>query len=478
MVGISRRAERARRGYALVLLVFVLGLSGCRVPHGPDPSLARVTVTPSPSPPAMGGADRRLPTVNTARVERVLVPAERGALSSPFERGLAAAREAFWNRDTDQAVAGFRALLEQPEAQAGRHRGYLQALLVECYQADGRWTEALEQMRGMGWTEGGRRRKAVAFAEFMAKLPPPRVTFESVVRPVAFERRLGQLVMARVRINGVEARAFVDTGFSRSYVTEEFARRAGVDVRSTSVPLHDANGSTGQAQMAVVREWEIGGLRAANWPVVCGPARRLGSMLGPVDAVLGWDLLQLADVTWDFPAGVMTLVAPVRNAAAPDGSGGGGADATAPRLAGRRAPIVTVMTEDGGELDLFLDTGFAARPAGVALVRNAGLLFTKVDERRVRARWRPTFQLAMNSFRVRWPSIIRPFRFWSDGHWFGLTQATVSRSIDVREGLVTCDGVIGNAPFLQGQLRLCAVERRFEYRPSTSADPRRPDARP
>lgn len=125
--------------------------------------------------------------------------------------------------------------------------------------------------------------------------------------------------------------------------------------------------------------------------------------------------------------------------------------------------MLKVHSAEGRELDLFLDTGFASRPAGVSLARNAGLLFTKVDGGKVRARWRPSLSMGMNSFRMHWPGRIRPFAFWMDGWRFELPHATVSKRVDVREGFQTCDGMVGNAPFLKGRLRLCGVRRLAAY---------------
>lgn len=414
-------------------------LTGCQVPEG------KVRVSPSPAPAPLVS----LPTLNTARVEPRLVPAERPALSTESERRFAAAREAFWNRETEAAVDLLRGLSQEaPSKSDARH---LQRLMVDCYQEDGRWEEARKLLVDSSQTAGQRKQKV--FAEFMAGLPARSLVFGTNASPVTFELRRGQWVVARVRINGLEAIALIDTGFSMSLVTENFARRAGIELFAQTIELSDANDSGRQVRVALVQELELGGLLARKVPVVCSPAGFLDNFLGEVDAVIGWDLLQQADATWNFPEKVMAVSAP------------SGPRVEDPMLSGRRAPLLTVRSAQGRALELFLDTGYASMRPEVSLSDNAGLLFTKLDRGLVKFRWRPSFEVGMNSFRIRWPRSIRPFSFWFDGHSFEMPRAAVHRLVDVREGWQTCDGIVGNAPFLSGTLRLCGVRRLATFTP-------------
>lgn len=417
--------------------------SGCLTPRGMEGGAPEVKVTVGPKPEAI----LPLPAVDTNRVEIALVPAAQSSLIADADRRFAAAREAFWNRDTVAAEALLRGLL--PDAKSDSFARLLQRLIADCQAEDGKWGEAVARWEEFKLTDHDP--DYYRHALFMAGLPERAFAFATNALPVSFDLRLGQLVVTTVRINGHEAMALIDTGFSMSFVTEEFSERCGLKTFAQTIPLTDANGNDRAVKLGLVEQLEVGGLRATQIPVVCGPNRQLAKLLGEVEVVVGWDVLQHADVIWDFSARQMSV-------AAPDGP-----IESEPSLAGRKAPLLKVYSAEGRELDLFLDTGFASRPAGVSLAKNAGLLFTKVVGDSVRLRWRPTMSMGMNSFRVRWPSRIQPFQFWMDDCVFELPQATVTKRVDVREGLQTCDGTVGNAPFLKGRLRLCGVRRLATY---------------
>lgn len=433
----SRGAFRVRSCFWLFALLLVG--AGCRLPKSDAPGLRGVVVRPAPEPLR----NDSLPVVENVRVERALVPSEAKRLTTGAETRFAEAREAFWNHDTAGALRLLRESLSGEEN--SRKRRHLQWLIVDCLEADADWDGAFAALTGFGLAE--LRRDHAAHLQFMASLPAATRSWTESL-PLPMELRLGQLVVTRVRINGVDARVFVDTGFSMSLVTESFADRAGLKVFRQTVTLSDANDRDKDARIALANEVRFGGLLAKNVPLVCSSLNSLRRIVGDVDAVVGWDLLQHADVLWDFPARQMTIAAP------PPASTPERLD-----LSGRRLPLLRVTSSDGHPLDLFLDTGFALSPAGISLTRNAGLLDTRVDLAGARWNWRPSFQLGLNSFRVRWKRRLRPFEFWFAGRSFGLAEAKIANRVDVREGRQTCDGVIGNAPFLSGQLRLCGVRR-------------------
>lgn len=422
----------------VVMLAVGILSTGCRAP---DTVHIRPSAIPAPNV--------SLPPLNKKRIEQALVPGEAGLLETEAERRFAAAREAFWNRSTDEAVSILRDLIRAGSPKSDTNHAAF--LIAEVYQEDGRWKEAADQWAAIN--SKGRFQYRLDFARFMAGLPPRTIAFQSNVAPTQIELKLGQLVKARARINGVEATVFVDTGFSMTFVSDKFARRAGVVVHSQKIGFNDANNRGGQVSIALVRDLEFGALRAENVPVISGSLGYLDNIAGEVDAVIGWDLLQHADVTWDFPALRMEVSQP------------SGTRMVDPKLSGRKAPLLQVASMDGRPLDLFLDTGFASKPPSLSLVANAGLLFTKIDERHASRTLRPTISVGMRSFRVKWPRRIRPFKFWFDGNSFTVPTATVSRRIDVREGVQTCDGMIGNGPFLSGRLRVCGVRRLAEFTP-------------
>jgi hypothetical protein len=436
----SNLLERAR---PFVLMALLVALPGCLIPKAPHPSLQQVKARLAPPPDRSAG----LPGVEKAHVQRGLIPSEAGNLQTGWEKKFAAAREASWNRDAATMEQLLRELLAA-ERSPGRKEAW-QMKLVESSEADGRWDEAVARLKEFGFDK--RHPGWLAHDRSRASVPRMEVRFETGAGELPFDLRFGQLVRCRVRINGVDAVAMVDTGFSISMVTEKFARRAGVEILRQEIPMHDINGSTRQERLALVKEMEFGGMRARQVTVMTGNERFLSMMFGEVDAVIGWDLLQRADVTWDFPAGRMKVVAPE------------GPMAAKPVLGGRRSPLITVRSAEGREMEWFLDTGFGPYRPNAALVENAGLLFTRVDRRQVRRNWMPTFTLGMNSFRLRWERRIEPFRFWFGGHEFELGHASVRNVVDVREGWQTCDGMVGNAPFLKGRLRLCATRRLAEF---------------
>jgi hypothetical protein len=430
-----------------LLCVALTIAAGC---HTPTEKLAQqVKVTPAVAPLPV----KPLPKLNTNRVQRMVVVSERGALETPVEKQFAAAREAFWNRETDTAVVLWRGLLTN--SVSPQEQKHFQHLIVGAYAADRRWAEARSALEEFGFAT--KSSNYLSQLRFFEGLPPQSIRFAASA-DIPFELRLGQLVRAKARINGIDANVLVDTGFTETFITDEFARRAEVEVFSQSINLVDINRSKSSAKLGLIRELEFGGLRARHVRIISGPKRFLGAIFGDVDAVIGWDLLQHADVTWDFPTRHMSLrEPPARNT-------------NSPNLSGRRAPLLHVKSAEGRDLDLFLDTGSASSAADVGLVDNAGLLFTKVDRAQVRLRWRPTFTMGMHSFRVHWPKTIRPFQFWFDGHAFEIKRASLSRRVEMREGLQACDGIIGNAPFLKGKLRVCGVRRLASFELSESSD--------
>ncbi len=439
-----------KRARPLVLAALLAALPGCLMPKAPHPSLQQVLVRVAPPPERTPG----LRGMEGVDVEWGLIPSQSGELKTEWERKFAAAREASWNRDSATVERLLRELLageKHPERKAA-----WQARLVEACEADGRWSDAVERLKEFGIDK--RNPGWLAHDQGRASLPRMEVRFEAGAGEVPFELRFGQLVRCKARINGAEAVVMVDTGFSMSMVTEEFARRAGVEILRQKISMYDVNGSKRQVNLALARDLEFGGLRARQLTVIASKERYLKSVFGEVDAVVGWDVLQRADVTWDFPAGRMRVAAPE------------GAMAEKPVLGGRYSPLIRVRSAQGREMEWFLDTGFGPYRPNAALVENAGLLFTRVHARRVRRNWLPTFTLGINSFRIRWERSITPFQFWFSGHEFELDHASVRGTVDIREGWQMCDGMVGNAPFLKGRLRLCAPRRLAEFELAEKAE--------
>ncbi len=100
-------------------------------------------------------------------------------------------------------------------------------------------------------------------------------------------------------VNGVEARFLIDSGASFTALSDDLARRAGVEIDAMRVAVLDtANGSI-NARRGTVSRLQVGPLRAADLPVVVSPA------FGPVN-VLGMNFLSKLK-SWRVDGGEMLL---------------------------------------------------------------------------------------------------------------------------------------------------------------------------
>lgn len=394
----------------------------------------------------MVSAARLAPLAET-RGDLHLVAAEAGRFGDGATRRFIEAREAYWNADTAEAVRAWEELgaLGWKQVPEPVRQGWI----LQAWEDAGDWARSLPYYRRFGWEESHAPRKHLA--EQLARLPRRSLHWDLPVVSFPFELHGGQLVIVGARVNGRPARLLVDTGFSSTFLTLEFARLAGVEMVRGRVAMADANGSSRGGGMGRVEHLQLGGLTVSNLAVVAGPPRLLQRIAGPVDGVVGWDVLREMVVTWDFPGRRMSLKPSGGN----PGPGG--------NLSGRQGPIITVVADAGRPLDLFLDTGLAARSRGLQLHRNRGIINSKVDVSRFRLGMAPQFSMAMSSVRVSWPRSQRPFGFGLAGHWFELPVAVLNSKVRLRENLVVADGVVGNAPFLGGRLSVDGPARRVDF---------------
>lgn len=117
--------------------------------------------------------------------------------------------------------------------------------------------------------------------------------------------------------------------------------------------------------------------------------------------------------------------------------------------------------------NLFLDTGYSDSIGKFTLYDTTESLAHLIDTSAICRRWKPSFTFSLNSFRVRFPRQIRPVRFWFSGRSFVRPAADIRRlygndSLEPRR----FDGLLGDAPFTSGTLRLAGTRRFAAYRAS------------
>ncbi|MBL9129270.1 MAG: clan AA aspartic protease, partial [Verrucomicrobiales bacterium] len=358
---------------------------------------------------------------------------EAGRIQTEPERTLVRAREAYWDGRTDDALRLWRDLLATPSRTRVPADALRWWMIVACEDAE-RWGEALRLAAEFGFDRSHPARFGLARA--LEQEPARELEFEGGGTPHAFALEAGHWVVVRARVNGVEARLLVDTGFSLTLIASDFADRAEVRRLGASVTISDAHGRSRPADVGLLESLSVAGAAARRWPVVVGDLGAIESWTGPLDGVVGWDLLRRATVTWNFPDRTLTLEPP------------GMLSGLAPVLSGRRAPMLECTSSDGHPLTLFLDTGYASRPATVVLHANAGVLDSKVDRKRFSRSLKPSFGAGMHSWRMRWPRRSKNWVLGFDGHEFVMPLALRRREVSVFEGMQACDGMLGVAPFL------------------------------
>jgi predicted aspartyl protease len=425
-------------GLLAVLGVVLIETSGCS-----SAAVVRVELAAAPAASAAG-----LAALADSDVRLPVIPSEIGRLTDPDARKFVFLREAFWNHQPHEAVSVLRQMRQQELVSADD----FYKLALQCYEESSLWEAMLAFMAEFDLQEAHSER--LRFAQFMAALPARKIEFSAPANPVPFKLRMGDMVVVEVNINGVKAQLLVDTGWRVTWLSSKFARRAGVQRLTDSSTVSTPPVGLRSVPQALVLELQLGGTIVRNMPVSIGSVSLVEFGLR-VDGVLGWDLLQYMDVTWDFPAKVMTLAPPRETAP------------IAVALSGRAAPILTVISPAGRPLDLLLDTGMHAGRAAVSLYANDGVLASKtpLDE------FRPTFWANVgwgtDSFWVRRPKVAKPFDFWIAGYRFRVATASLLNESLKRENFSYVDGIVGNAPFLSGKLRLCGVRREASFEASS-----------
>ena len=273
------RSFHSRVHTLCALLPFALAtlVAGCASFRAPK---VGVTVSPRRALAPAGS----LPVLPDDDSRRALVLSDRDRITEPELQKFIAAREAFWNYETDTAVQLFRELRHENAISAD----HFHDLVFECYRRSERWTDLVAFLTAAGLEESWA--GALRFAKFMAALPPRELEFAVDARAAPMKLRLGTWVVADGEINGMKARVLLDTGFSMTWVSKRFARRAGIQLTSQTISVLDVNGRKRSEPIALAREFRVAGLTARQSPVVVGPSLMLEYRIG-VDAVLGWDVL-------------------------------------------------------------------------------------------------------------------------------------------------------------------------------------------
>jgi hypothetical protein len=377
-----------------------------------------------------------------------LVPSEADRVTHPTARRFVEGRGAYWNRDTVAAVTAFEEVMAADWNEVSENGRKM--LVLQAFEEARDWSGAAEAYQRLGLQDSHSAR--LRFMRTTASFPSRKLEFGTQATPITFDLHRGQLVILDARMEGRPVRLMVDTGFSSTFVTADFARQAGLLVTSEIIRMSDSNDSESPGRLALLGSMEVAGVTVRNLPVVTAPPRLLRKLAGPIDGVLGWDVLRDMVVTWDFPSRQMIL--------RPSVKGITGASGNEPaNLAGFQQPVIRATAASGRPLDLFLDTGFASRSMGLQLNRNREVLASKVALSEFRRSSSPGITFGMHSLRVGWPKRKRPFSFYFAGYRFEVPQATLSNEVSIHERLAMVDGVVGNAPFLSGRLTVDAPNR-------------------
>lgn len=338
-----------------------------------------------------------------------------------------------------------------------------QELLLQCYEREERWAESLPRYAELGIEQT--QREWLDYAKKRAAWPRMEVTFTPGTSAVPCVLQEGEWVVVHVTVNGVSGRVVLDTGAETGWWTKEFAARAGLERVGETATLRDSQGVEGEAEVVVVRELQLGGMKVRNVVGAAGESAMFARRLG-ADGILGWDVLRQAHLVFDFPMRRVEVSAP---------AGGIVAD---PALGGRVGPIVLARSTEGKPLHLWLDTGAASDTGGVDLFETDGLIGTKMRTDGFRRRLRPVRSEGLNANRREWPREMAPFSFWLAGYWFETPLAHLRNREELHDGWSYLDGVIGNASFLSGRLTLCGVRRLVAFEPGTAAEKRLADMEP
>lgn len=427
----------------LLLALACGGLVGCASAN--KAALTRVVAAP---PPVLA-PERLAPPLSEERSKAAFEGQPPSAFKSEWLVTFAAAREAYWSYDEAKMTALLRDLV------AKEHMGAsdFNELVVQCFERDNRWADAVALCKELrlekewsGWLQ---------YVEMRARQPGFEVEFAPTDAVLPCTLSNGELVIVDIEVNGQRARVLIDTGANLSLWTERFAQRAGLQKVDHQITLSDTHGAGRKVELALVRDLRLGALRARNVVGVISPWSVFNASLG-VDGVVGWDVLQHANLIFDFPAKQLTVEVPQ------------GRVVENPTLGGRIMPIVTTISEEGRPLHLFLDTGATSRKGGVDLNENGGTLATKVAMREFRRGWLPTVSMGLHSLRVRWPLRKHPFTFWMSGYRFETHTGAIHPGVELKERWSLVDGTIGNASFLSGRLTLCGVRRHVAFEPTVA----------
>jgi hypothetical protein len=303
-------------------------------------------------------------------------PAPAAARGSPdefwravAEFDLSGARGSAPDTEHRRFVDAFRELLE---GQAGRAGAQFLALtraaadpqlrsvayvgLTAALEHQERWAELDTLARhldpgGVPGTSDGA--SLPAWAAVLRTLPAPTYRFprEPVELPIRISPTGTPVV--EVRVNGVPARFWIDTGANMTLIASSLAERAGVIPATADTLLLGGAVAHTRARPGLVRELKIGGLAVLGRSAAIVAADDLRLPVGggeevQIQGVLGMDVLRQVDLEIDFmhrwvrfsrPAGGRRDAGPARN------------------LFWLGYPVVRVDQEDGRPLFFGLDTG-------------------------------------------------------------------------------------------------------------------------
>jgi hypothetical protein len=163
-------------------------------------------------------------------------------------------------------------------------------------------------------------------------------------------RLAGGMLLAPVKVGGLELDLALDSGAAISYLRPDVAERLGLAPVGESLVVSLGNDATGHG-VALLDGLEIGPVTLEGQAVVIGEPSLLLSLVAPFDGLVGYDLLGQVPVRLDVETGTLELLPPDAEPPVPPG-----AVVIHLELPGR-LPQLPGELEGVGDLSFILDSG-------------------------------------------------------------------------------------------------------------------------
>lgn len=278
-----------------------------------------------------------------------------------------------------------------------------------------------------------------ALANLLADKPQPTVALEqdSLTLPVLIHRKNRCHVFLTVIINGKSRKFMLDTGFTKSAITQQVANELHLPTLP-GIEVTNALNHSLSIPTCFIDSLKIGPLTLYNFL-----AHRLNKRIQSLrfDGVIGWDILQQIAYTIDFNASTLTIRKSRPNATLEK------------NLFGILKPLMVIETQDGQRLNMFYDSG-----SDDLEVSGNGLkkLSSYTIGRRIR------LGVAVGQAGLFWDKTVKTYRFRIGNQALVAKTALISKHESYNLGILQ-DGMLSNKPFNTGRLTIDAVNNHFQY---------------